>query len=69
VEGLGVDPYLNGIAFGIGSRAFSDAGIIASGKHFLLYEQETNRQASGATGLGPYSSVVDDKTLHETYMW
>lgn len=68
VETLGQDSYLNGIAFGLGNKAFSEAGIIAGGKHFLLNEQETNRQSS-SSGLGPYSSVADDKTLHETYLW
>ena len=69
VETLGQDPYLNGIAFGIGAKAFADTGIIAGGKHFLLNEQETNRQASGDSSVAPYSSVVDDKALHETYLW
>lgn len=70
VETLGQDPYLNGIGFGIGAKAFSDAGIIDGGKHFLLNEQETNRQASGSdSDVAPYSSVADDKTLHESYLW
>jgi beta-glucosidase len=67
---LGQDPYLNGIAFGLGAKAFSDAGIVAGGKHFLLNEQETNRMAQGSSSsVAPYSSVVDDKALHETYLW
>lgn len=72
VETMGQDPYLNGIAFGIGAKAFSDAGVVSGGKHFLLNEQETNRQAqrgSSADSVAPYSSVADDKTLHETYLW
>jgi beta-glucosidase len=70
VETLGQDPYLNGIAFGLGAEAFSDAGIVAGGKHFLLNEQETNRTAQGgSSSVAPYSSVVDDKALHETYLW
>jgi beta-glucosidase len=69
VEAFTPDPYLNGITFGIGARAFSDAGIMAGGKHFLLNEQETNRQASGSSSVAPYSSVADDKTMHETYLW
>jgi beta-glucosidase len=69
VEAFTPDPYLNGISFGIGARAFADAGILAGGKHFLLNEQETNRQASGSSSDAPYSSVADDKTLHETYLW
>lgn len=69
VEALGQDSYLNGIAFGLGTKAFSEVGIIPGGKHFLLNEQETNRQASGSSSDAPYSSVADDKTLHETYLW
>ncbi|KAL3417917.1 hypothetical protein PVAG01_10927 [Phlyctema vagabunda] len=51
VETLGQDPYLNGIAFGLGSKAFSDVGIIPGGKHFLLNEQETNRSSSMSGGF------------------
>lgn len=69
VEALGSDPYLNGIAFGLGSKAFSETGVIPGGKHFLLNEQETNRMGMGSSGVAPYSSVADDKTLHETYLW
>ncbi|PQE27536.1 beta-glucosidase D protein [Rutstroemia sp. NJR-2017a BBW] len=132
VETLGVDSYLNGIAFGLGAKSFSDVGVIAGGKHFLLNEQETNRTSSGSgfgggggggfgggsggpggsmsgngtaptsgnetaptssslttrqetngtsagsdgsststddSGSAPYTSNVDDKALHETYLW
>lgn len=71
VEGLSPDSYLNGVAFGLGAKAMSDVGVISCGKHFLLNEQETNRQASGSgtSDVAPYSSNVDDKTLHETYMF
>ncbi|KAA8571271.1 hypothetical protein EYC84_000598 [Monilinia fructicola] len=67
VETMGQDSYLNGIIFGLGNKAFSETGIIPGGKHFLLNEQETNRQSFGS-GIGPYTSNVDDKTLHETYL-
>lgn len=67
---MGTDPYLNGIAFGIGAKSFSDVGVVPGGKHWLLNEQETNRMAQGSSSsIAPYSSEVDDKTLHETYMW
>lgn len=68
VETLGQDSYLNGIASGIRAKAFVNTGIAAGGKHFLLNEQETNRQASGGSdSVAPHSSVVNDKALHETY--
>ncbi|PBP21107.1 beta-glucosidase D [Diplocarpon rosae] len=69
-EAMSPDPYLNGIMFGLGAKSFSDAGVVAGGKHFLLNEQETNRQMGmGTSSVAPYSSVADDKTLHETYLW
>lgn len=69
IETLGVDSYLNGIAMGIGAKAITAAGVISGGKHFLLYEQETNRMAQGTSDVAPYSSNADDKTIHETYLW
>ncbi|KAE8135126.1 putative beta-glucosidase D [Aspergillus pseudotamarii] len=71
VEGFGPDPYLNGLATGLTTKAYVDVGVIPGGKHFLLYEQETNRTSGpGSNGEGsPYSSNADDKTIHETYLW
>lgn len=40
---------------------------IACVKHFAGYEQETNRMPSGQTES--YSSNIDDKTMHELYLW
>lgn len=53
-EAFSPDPYLNGIVFGLSVKAYTDLGIIAGGKHFLLNEQETNRtsSSSGMTGGG-----------------
>ncbi|KAM0165666.1 hypothetical protein ACHAQE_002207 [Botrytis cinerea] len=68
VETMGQDSYLNGIMFGLAVKAFSETGIIPGGKHFLLNEQETNRQAFGHSDIAPYTSNTDDKTLHETYL-
>lgn len=65
-ESLGVDSYLSGIAMGIGAKELTAAGVISGGKHFLLYEQETNRMAQGDSSVAPYSSNADDKTIHET---
>ncbi|KAL3494529.1 glycosyl hydrolase family 3 N terminal domain-containing protein [Aspergillus germanicus] len=52
VEGFGPDPYLNGVATGVSTRAYVDAGVIPGAKHFLLNEQETNRTSSGGGGGG-----------------
>ncbi|KAL1638696.1 hypothetical protein SLS58_008728 [Diplodia intermedia] len=74
-ETYGPDAYLNGILFGEATKGISAAGVIPAGKHVLLNEQETNRES--ATGLNSadgaadyaYSAVVDNKALHETYLW
>lgn len=65
-EGFSPDPYLNGIATGLSIAALQSKGVIATGRHFLLNEQETNRSADAATR---YSSNADDKTIHEIYAW
>ncbi|KAL4797709.1 glycoside hydrolase superfamily [Aspergillus venezuelensis] len=69
-EGLGNDPYLNGKLFGIGVKAIQEQDIISCGKHYLANEQETNRTASGSDDPADRtSSNLDDRTLHELYLW
>ncbi|KAM0347331.1 hypothetical protein ACHAPU_004850 [Fusarium lateritium] len=68
-EGFTNDPYLAGRLGHEAIAGIQDAGVIACGKHFLAQEQETHRLASRATGADAISSNVDDKTLHEMYMW
>lgn len=62
-EGFSPDPYLSGILMGKGVSGMNSAGIVTTGRHFLLNEQETNRMGGG------YSSNADDKTLQEVYLW
>ncbi|KAL4739928.1 putative beta-glucosidase D [Aspergillus similis] len=52
VETFGPDPYLNGIATGLETRAYADVGVIAGAKHFILNEQETNRTGGMGGGGG-----------------
>ncbi|KAL4805163.1 putative beta-glucosidase D [Aspergillus unguis] len=52
VETFGADPYLNGIASGLSSKAYSDVGVIPGAKHFILNEQETNRNSGMGGGPG-----------------
>lgn len=44
--------------------------VIATAKHFIVNEQETNRQPS-TLGMGnaSISAMVDDRTMHELYLW
>lgn len=44
--------------------------MIACTKHFVAYEQETNRTQSTLNPLGLATSAnVNDKTMHELYLW
>lgn len=69
-EAMSPDPYLSGLVLGQAISGMNSAGVIGGGRHFLLNEQETNRTSSlgGSTSM-PYSSNVDDKTIHELYLW
>ncbi|KAI0205981.1 glycosyl hydrolase family 3 N terminal domain-containing protein [Astrocystis sublimbata] len=60
-EAFGPDPYLAGVAVAQTVEGTQSAGVIASVKHFILNEQEHFR--------GGISSNIDDKTMHELYLW
>lgn len=51
------------------------SGIQACAKHIIGYEQETDRVATytedeGTTAIvAPYSSNINDRTMHELYLW
>ncbi|KAF5845566.1 hypothetical protein GGP41_009385 [Bipolaris sorokiniana] len=68
-ESFSVDPYLCGI-MGAQTVLGMQEHVIATAKHFILNEQETNRNPS-SFGLGnaSVSATVDDKTMHELYLW
>ncbi|KAL8297693.1 hypothetical protein RB597_007188 [Gaeumannomyces tritici] len=60
-EGFGPDPYLAGIGMQMTVEAMQEVGVQATAKHYLVNEQELNRETM--------SSNVDDRTLHELYLW
>ncbi|RSL73096.1 Beta-glucosidase cel3A [Fusarium sp. AF-6] len=66
-EGFSVDPYLTGQLSAESIIGHQDAGVIANVKHFIANEQETFRRPY--FGIEAVSSNVDDKTLHEYYLW
>ena len=73
-EGFAPDPVLTGIQIAETIKGMQDAGVIATAKHFIGNEQEHFRQSSEAQGFGyniteSVSSNIDDKTLHELYLW
>ena len=55
-------------------RGIQDAGVIACTKHYILNEQEHFRQVGESVPRGyniteALSSNLDDKTMHELYLW
>ncbi|KAK4654441.1 hypothetical protein QC762_403750 [Podospora pseudocomata] len=68
-EGGGPDPYLAGKLFGKVTRAMQEQGVVAVGKHWVGNEQETRRRLDWDTGRHAVSAEVDDRTLHEVYVW
>ncbi|OAA45700.1 Glycoside hydrolase, family 3 [Metarhizium rileyi] len=66
-EGFSVDPYLSGSLAAQTIEGVQSQGVQTSLKHFIANEQELNRNPS--SGLEAVSSNVDDKTMHEVYLW
>ncbi|EMC91282.1 glycoside hydrolase family 3 protein [Baudoinia panamericana UAMH 10762] len=69
-EAFAADPYLDGI-LGAQSVVGLQESVIASVKHFVAYEQETNRNPIGNSGgtVLSTSANLDDRTMHELYLW
>ncbi|KAL8292699.1 hypothetical protein RQP46_001311 [Phenoliferia psychrophenolica] len=59
-------PYLAGIASAETIKGVQSQGVIACAKHFIGNEQEHFRGGSGAQAE---SSNIDDRTIHELYLW
>jgi len=73
-EGFAPDPYLTGQLIAPTIQGIQSAGVIACTKHYIMNEQEHFRQAPEAIGYGyniteSISENVDDKTMHEIYLW
>ena len=68
-EGFGSDPVLQGVAAAETIKGIQDEGVIATAKHLIANEQEHFRQANEWMMPQALSSNVDDRTLHELYLW
>ncbi|KAI1331071.1 glycoside hydrolase family 3 protein [Xylariaceae sp. FL0255] len=69
-EGFSPDPYLTGVAMAETIQGIQSSGVIACAKHFIGNEQEHFRQTgSGFNISASISSNIDDKTMHELYLW
>ncbi|KAI1211232.1 glycoside hydrolase family 3 protein [Annulohypoxylon truncatum] len=66
-EGFSNDPYLCGALAADTIKGIQSVGVSTSTKHFIGNEQETNRVPEG--NVSSVSSNIDDKTIHEMYLW
>lgn len=82
-EGCSADPYLSGALSAEAVRGIQQENVITSTKvrfhyvskvhqsnreqHYIANEQEANRGPEGDTLA--LSSNVDDRTMHEVYLW
>ncbi|QDS67779.1 hypothetical protein FKW77_006532 [Venturia effusa] len=66
-EGSGPDPYLVGIASQLTVEGVQQNGVQATIKHYIGNEQETQRMPGN--GSESISSNIDDRTMHELYLW
>ncbi|KAI5854414.1 beta-glucosidase-related glycosidase [Tricharina praecox] len=66
-EGFGSDPYLQGVGAFESVRGIQGAGVQATVKHYIANEQEHFRGDGWAHNT--VSSNIDDRTLHELYLW
>jgi beta-glucosidase len=74
-EGFSSDPYLSGIAMEETIKGHQDAGVQATAKHWVGNEQEIQRNpvydpnVTTVKTSNALSSNIDDRTMHELYMW
>ncbi|OTB10775.1 glycoside hydrolase family 3 protein [Daldinia sp. EC12] len=66
-EGFANDPYLCGALAADTIKGIQSVGVATSTKHFIANEQETNRNPED--NVTAVSSNIDDKTMHELYLW
>ena len=68
-EGFGTDPVLQAAAAGATIRGIQDQGVMATAKHYVGNEQEHFRMPFEWGLPNALSSNIDDRTLHEVYIW
>lgn len=75
-EGSAADPYLAGVFMKETIEGTQAAGVQACAKHYIGNEQETQRNptfdpngTTTDTTVAALSSNLDDRTMHELYLW
>ncbi|KAI0490865.1 beta-glucosidase-like protein [Xylaria cf. heliscus] len=66
-EGFGSDPVLQAVAGAATIKGVQEQGVISTLKHYIANEQEIYRMYNPLQQA--YSSNIDDRTLHEVYLW
>ncbi|OAA59990.1 Glycoside hydrolase, family 3 [Cordyceps fumosorosea ARSEF 2679] len=66
-EGSSADPYLSGVLAAETVVGVQSQNVITSVKHYIGNEQELYRSLEG--DVQAISSNIDDKTMHELYLW
>ncbi|KAL9108036.1 MAG: hypothetical protein Q9227_007142 [Pyrenula ochraceoflavens] len=68
-EGFGTDPVLQGLASYETILGIQEEGVIATAKHLVGQEQEHFRQSFEWGLPNALSTNIDDRTMHELYVW
>ncbi|RYP26010.1 hypothetical protein DL767_008192 [Monosporascus sp. MG133] len=71
-ESFGPDPYLAGNAMDASVSGVQSVGVQACSKHYIGNEQETQRTSTvNEDGIivEAVSANIDDRTIHELYLW
>ncbi|KAH6885735.1 glycoside hydrolase superfamily [Thelonectria olida] len=68
-EGFGADPVLQAIGARQTIKGVQEQGVIATIKHLIGNEQEMYRRQTTDLVSPAYSADIDDRTLHELYLW
>ncbi|KAL8378010.1 avenacinase [Gaeumannomyces hyphopodioides] len=70
-EGFSPDSYLSGVLVEETVKGMQSVGVQACTKHFIGNEQEEQRNPTTVDGktVEAISSNMDDRTMHETYLW
>ncbi|KAK7418745.1 hypothetical protein QQX98_003763 [Neonectria punicea] len=68
-EGFGADPVLQAVGARQTIKGIQEQGVIATIKHLIGNEQEMYRRQTTDVVSPAYSANIDDRTLHELYLW
>ncbi|KAL3601803.1 hypothetical protein FPOAC2_06078 [Fusarium poae] len=68
-EGFGSDPAIQAIGARETIKGVQEQGVISTIKHLIGNEQEMYRRQTTDVVSPAYSANIDDRTMHELYLW